>query len=65
MRGRGLLRRRGWSVGPKLVFDLMAASVPEIKDCNRGRYTATPASVDYSENSVYSAGAIQVNLWFW
>jgi hypothetical protein len=36
-RGRGLLREWLWSVGPKLAFDQMAASVPQIMDgclCN-------------------------------
>jgi hypothetical protein len=32
MRGRGLLRGRWWPVGPKLVFDQMAAAFPEIID---------------------------------
>jgi hypothetical protein len=31
-RGRRLVRRWWWPVGPKLVFDQMAAPVPEIKD---------------------------------
>jgi hypothetical protein len=31
MHGRRLLRGWWWSVGPKLVFDHMAALVPEIR----------------------------------
>jgi hypothetical protein len=31
-RGRELLRGWWWPVGPKLVFEQMAASVPEITD---------------------------------
>jgi hypothetical protein len=31
-RGKGLLRVRWWPVGSKLVFDHMAAPVPEIMD---------------------------------
>jgi hypothetical protein len=32
MCGRGLLRGLWWPVGPKLIFDQMAAQVPEIMD---------------------------------
>jgi hypothetical protein len=32
MGGRGLLRGRWWSVGPKLIFDQMVAPVLEIVD---------------------------------
>jgi hypothetical protein len=32
MRGRGLFQGLRWPVGPKLVFDHMAAKVPEIMD---------------------------------
>jgi hypothetical protein len=32
MLGRGLLKKCWWPVGPKLLFDQMAARVPEIMD---------------------------------
>jgi hypothetical protein len=31
-RGRGQFRGWQWPVGPKLIFDQMAAAVPEIMD---------------------------------
>jgi hypothetical protein len=31
-RGIGLLRERWWPLGPKLIFDQMAAPVPDIMD---------------------------------
>jgi hypothetical protein len=42
--GRGLVRGLRWSVGPKLIFDQMAAPVPEIMDKSLCRRLGVPRS---------------------
>jgi hypothetical protein len=54
MRGRRLLRGRWWSVSAKLVFDQMAAPVPEIMDASL--YTAS------SRSQVSRSGELYVRL---
>jgi hypothetical protein len=57
-RGRGLVRRWCWPVDPTLVFDQMAAPVPEIMDIHN-----IPSIIDgarWGSDQVTQAGAWQV-----
>jgi hypothetical protein len=61
MGGRGLHRGWWWPVGPKLVFDQMAAPVPEIMDVC-GTYLMLISGGDISVSDAYCSYRILLHF---